>query len=113
MNITTISDRIRQMAQTDPDRLCIVTDTQELTYGQIWQESLHYAAALRSMGLKKGERVMVRCTQDAFFLIMDFACTLAGIVFVPFENEASAERIMDIAAETEPSLCVGKIFRRR
>ena len=108
MNIVTIADKIRERALGDPDRLCIVTETDAMTYAQVWQESLRHAGALSALGLKKGDRVMVRCTQDAFFLIMDFACQLSGIVFVPFENEASAERIMDIAAETAPSLCIGE-----
>ena len=55
MNITTIADKIRERALGDPDRLCIVTETDAMTYAQVWQESLRNAGALSALGLKKGD----------------------------------------------------------
>jgi len=43
----------------------------------------------RGMGIKKGDCVMVECTQDAAFLICDFACEICGAFFAPVEHRSS------------------------
>ena len=104
----TIAGIVLEYAKADPGRLCVVDEKRTWTYGEIAGAVRRTAEGLVKRGLKKGDRVLVKCMQDAPYLITDFACVMAGMVFVPLEKEASLERALDIEGETEASLYVGE-----
>ena len=104
----TIAGLVLARAKADPDRLCVVDETRTWTYGEVAKAARQTAAGLVKKGLQKGDRVLVKCMQDAPYLITDFACVMSGMVFVPLEKEASLDRALDIEGETEASLYVGE-----
>lgn len=94
---------LAQHAETEPNNL-FVTDSYgfEYTYSEAWRCVRRFAYFLKfSAGVKSGEKVMVECNQDAFFILIDLACNLIGVVFVPVENGASSDRKKSIFEETE------------
>ncbi len=79
----------------------------EYTYSGAWT----LAKALKEVltvhfRLNTGDKLMAECNQTVPYLILDLACELAGIVFIPVENQASFERKTTIAKETESTLWV-------
>ena len=87
-------------ASENPERMCIIDEQCALTYKEVCGRTMAVAEYLRGMGAKKGDMVIVECTQDARFLIADLALEIMGAVFVPVEMNVSSERLESIKTET-------------
>lgn len=101
-----IIEILKQTADTDGERLCVVDWQGEHTYKRIWDNIVNVAWNLKGLGVQARDCIMVECTQDARFLVCDFACNLLGAYFVPIEHKAALERVRDIESETEAKLFI-------
>lgn len=101
-----IVEAAAEHAGRTPDKLCVADGVRALTYAEVWDRVKKAAWQLKKMGIKKGDRVMVECTQDAGFLICDLSCELCGAVFVPVEHRAAVERVKDILQDTGAGLFI-------
>lgn len=91
-------------AASQPGALFCADPQRSHTYGQAWSWARRIASALIARGLKAGDLMVVECTQDTRFLLVDMGAELAGVVFVPFERRAAQARVDDICGEVEPAL---------
>ena len=79
---------LRDRAQAQPDAIayCFFQGPslvpEDLTFQQVWQQAAALAAVLQSRGLA-GERVLLTCKSQRYFVIAFFACLMAGAVAVP------------------------------
>lgn len=101
-----IVEIVADYAAKKADHLCVVDGLGENTYGQVWTTTKEIAKKLTELNIRKGDCVMVECTQDARFLVCDFACQLLGVIFVPIDSKASLERVTMVAEETEAKLFI-------
>lgn len=101
-----ILEIIADNAVNYPDRLCVVDGRGEFTYAEIWHAALRAAYVLHVHGVHKDHCVLVECTQDADYIICDFACNLLGAYFVPVEHKASAANVKAIYEETDAVLLI-------
>ena len=101
-----ILEIIAENAAKFPERLCVVDARGEYTYADIWHASKCAAKELKKVGVKKQDCVLVECTQNADYIICDFACNLLGAYFVPVEHKASASNVQAIYEETEAVLLI-------
>lgn len=90
-----------QNAEQKPDALCLADRHNRLTYRTYRARILGIANALAARGLTKGDRVIVRCTQDADFLALLHGVQLAGGVAVPMEKGCGEARLEQTAAQTD------------
>ncbi len=78
-------------------------DTRVLTYGELHRETCRFANVLRSLGVKKGERVVIYMPMIPEIAIAMLACTRIGaphsVVFGGFSAEALRDRIIDTGAK--------------
>lgn len=102
----TILEIIAENAVNYPDRLCVVDGRGEYTYADIWHAAKCAAYELKAFGVKKADCVLVECTQNADYIICDFACNILGAYFVPVEHKASAANVQAIYEETEAVLLI-------
>lgn len=91
-------------AQKHPKRWCIIDGKGAYSYAEICSAVKRAAYELQNAGVKKEDRVLAECTQNADYLICDFACNLLGAYFVPVEHKASASNVQNIYEETEAVL---------
>lgn len=101
-----IVEVVANHAAKSPEKLCIADLSGAYTYKAVWEQIKAAAQTLKKMGIKKNDCVMVECTQDATFLICDFACEMCGAIFVPVEHRASDKRIESIIYETDAVLLI-------
>lgn len=101
-----ILEIILNNAEEFPERLCLVDGSGEYSYADIWAASKRAAARLLQHGVKKGDCVLVECTQDANYFICDFACNLVGAYFVPLEHKAAPARVQAMQEETDAVLLI-------
>jgi acetyl-CoA synthetase len=78
-------------------------DTRTLTYGELHREVCKFANVLKSLGVKKGDRVIVYMPMIPEIAIAMLACTRIGaphsVVFGGFSAEALRDRIIDAGAK--------------
>lgn len=101
-----IVEILAEHAEQSPDKICVADLAGECTYAEMWEQVKKVAWELGAMEIKKGDCVMVECTQDAGFLICGMACELCGAVFVPVEHRVSEERAKNILQDTEAELFI-------
>jgi acetyl-CoA synthetase len=74
-------------------------DTRTFSYYRLWQEVNKFANVLRSMGVKKGDRVTIYMGRVPELIIAMFACAKIGavhsVVYGGFSEQALADRIED------------------
>ncbi len=74
-------------------------DTVTMSYWRLWQEVNKFANVLRSMGVKKGDRVTIYMGRIPEIIIAMLACAKIGaphsVVYGGFSEQALADRIAD------------------
>ena len=65
-----------------PERNAIVDKQGPHTYAQLWEEIAQCAEVLKELGVKKGDRVVMECSQDALFLSVNLSCQLLEAMLV-------------------------------
>ena len=109
MNIyPSVVENIARNAAAAPDRLALADSGTSYSYGQLWSRICALSAALGERGASKGSCIVIECTQNADYMICEFAIQLTGGIFVPLEKNASADRAREIIADTEAVIHIGK-----
>src|SRR5258708_6078483 len=70
-------------ARMTPDRIAVVHDGRDWTYGQLHERTTRLAHALGALGIVQGDRVAYVGPNHPSFLETMFATTMLGAVFVP------------------------------
>lgn len=93
-------DFIKDCAADQPDRLFAADVSGAVTYGEAWETVVRGAARFKERGIRMGERILIDCTQDRFFLLAVLSCQMAGAVSVPLEAEISEDKYERIRTDT-------------
>lgn len=100
---TVLSAFERQVA-ANPSRLAVVEGTQYLTYAQLDEYSTHVAAYMQSVGLGRGDLVLVQTERSARLLIALLAVVKTGAAFVPLDRNLPHNRKDYIARQCRARL---------
>ena len=65
--------------------------TESFTYGEVLNLALRFAGKLESLGIGKGDRVMLWGANCAEWVAGFFGCALRGVIVVPMDDGASAD----------------------
>ncbi|MFF8610483.1 long-chain fatty acid--CoA ligase [Streptomyces sp. NPDC015346] len=77
-------------ARKTPDRIAVVHEEREWTYGELYARVLRLAHALRALGVERGDRVAYLGPNHPAFLETLFASGALGAVFVPLNTRLTA-----------------------
>jgi fatty-acyl-CoA synthase len=81
------------------DQVCATCREVSLSFDQLYDRSLKLAGALRSSGLREGDRVGVLLRNSLEYLEVMFGTTLAGLVVVPINRRLGASDVEFIARD--------------
>src|SRR5215467_2264605 len=93
--------------KTQPDKTAIVFEADDgkvtkITYKQLYHKVCQFANALKSLGVKQGDRVIIYMPMSIEVVIAMQACTRIGathsVVFGGFSAKSLQERIVDAGA---------------
>ncbi|HPT26886.1 MAG TPA: class I adenylate-forming enzyme family protein [Bryobacteraceae bacterium] len=88
-----------------PDRVALLGPEGQRTYGELLDGVLRLSAALRRMGLRKGDRVLAVGENSFFWVTCYLGALHAGAVWVPLATDSSPEHLQGISRRTQPVLC--------
>lgn len=97
----TLEDFLREHAQNRPDQCAIVCGSQQVSYGQLWNDILERAKQLKECGVEQHRPYVFRASQDADFVVTYCATHLLNAIAVPLEHSASDEVFNNIKSEVE------------
>ncbi len=93
--------------KTQPDKVAIIFEADDgqvtkVTYRQLYQRVCQFANALKSLGIEKGDRVIVYMPMSIEVVVAMQACARIGathsVVFGGFSAKSLHERIIDVGA---------------
>jgi long-chain acyl-CoA synthetase len=93
-----LSDYLRESAGRWPGRPALLFKGSTITYRGVEEQSNALGAALREMGVKRGDRVGICLPNCPQFLIAEFAAWKVGAIVCPF-NPTYSEREMEDALQ--------------
>ena len=99
---TDVIAKLKEMA-ADPDRVWI---TGGLTYAGLLAETGRLANALLSLGLRKGDRLLLQVEKCEAVLSLYLACLRAGVVFLPVNPGYTVAETAHFLTDAEPALAV-------
>ena len=103
-----IVECIAKHAYTQPDKLCLADSKKALTYAEIWSNIYGLSQHFTESGIKKGDCIVIECTQNVDYMICEFAIQLSGAVFVPLEKNAALSRVEEITSDVDCKLYIGR-----
>jgi long-chain acyl-CoA synthetase len=94
-----LTDYLRESAGRWPDSPALLFKGSTITYRKVEEQSNALGAALREMGVRRGDRVGICLPNCPQFLIAEFAAWKVGAIVCPF-NPTYTEREMEDALRT-------------
>ena len=79
---------------------------QRWTYSQIWEDTGRVASLLRSRGVKKGDRVLLRGPNCPQWILAFFGCLRGGAIVVPLDVRGGDDFVDGVISKTDPTLAI-------
>lgn len=107
-------EMLAQRAAEHPDKIYLRQprngEYHPFTWSQVYQQARCMATGLVSLGLERGDRVVIFSENCAEWFIADFAIQIAGLISVPIYSTASEPTIRYIVEHAEAkAVVVGKL----
>ncbi|MCZ8521907.1 MULTISPECIES: non-ribosomal peptide synthetase [Paenibacillus] len=100
----TFSELFEEQAARTPDRLAVVYEKSELTYGELNGRANQLARTLRGRGVGPGRLVGILADRSVDLLVAVMAVWKAGGAYVPVDPDYPAERIRLMLEDSEASV---------
>ena len=106
----TIEQQIWGNVRSNPDKIALVQGDKQITYAQLWDDSLRMAYAFcMSYGVKKGDRILLGAAGSVEFVYAYLGAHIAGAICVPIDPDTNAARFRLIKGATLPKLVAGQL----
>ncbi len=102
----TIGALLERACTAAPHATFLVTETASYSYHQVSARTESTAAALAAAGVGRGERVVVKLTNSAEFLILFFATARLGAIFAPVNPACTPPELAGIVRQSKARLVV-------
>lgn len=108
----TIEEQIYQNSFQQPDKVALITTTEQVTYSQLWERCLLSATNVkRKYGLKQGDRIILSASANIEFIYAYFGIHIAGGVCVPIDTDTNESRFNLIKQSTKPVCTMGALHK--
>ncbi|HEY0055307.1 MAG TPA: amino acid adenylation domain-containing protein, partial [Pedobacter sp.] len=108
----TLIDLIEQQVEKTPQKIAVLTEGAQITYGELNERSNQLAHYLQSKGVKQEALVPVCIERNINMLIAILGILKAGAAYVPVDPEYPKERIDYTLEDTDASFIVSSTLSR-
>lgn len=106
LKTNSIFEAILKTAEKNPNKLCVADNQNEYSYSDFVKLCKTKAKTFDSLGIKKGDCVVVEAIQRGEYLAIEFALQIIGAIFVPLENRCTAEKMCSIVDRCNAKMLV-------
>src|SRR5690606_15632296 len=92
-------------SQQIPDKPCYLVDDRVYSFAEVNRTVNRYAAGLASLGVQKGDRVVIFMRSCVEFIMMAFAANKLGAIWVPINGDYKGSWLADAIRDSK-----GKVF---
>ena len=103
---TNVVETIYEVAQRQPGAVAVSSGTTELTYGDLVARAERAAAAMRSRGIGRGDRVALVMSRSPDFFVAMLGALISGACYVPIDPEYPPGRIRELLARGRAAIAV-------
>ncbi|MGB9591480.1 MAG: class I adenylate-forming enzyme family protein, partial [Candidatus Kryptoniota bacterium] len=89
-----------------PGKIAISFYGRDISYGELWESILKIASALRKIGIKEGDRVVLFMQNCPQFVISFFAVLHIGAIAVPVNPMLKQVELRSLLHDCEPTLII-------
>lgn len=93
-------------SQQIPDSPCYLVDEKKYSFAEVNSKVNRYAAGLASLGIKKGDRVVIFMRSSVEFIFMAFAANKLGAIWVPINGDYKGNWLADAISESKGTVLV-------
>ena len=104
----TILEAIRKHAEDMPEKVAIIEDNKEISYGYLWDKVARAATFYGSIG-KKGDRIILAANKSVDFVYSYFGAQLAGLITVTVDSAVNSKRLNRIVESSKQIGIFGKL----
>ena len=92
-----IVEYVAKKAGEMPEKIAVIVDDVETTYGQLYRMCQKYAEILKKSGVSHGDVIVTRASQDLAYVVIYLSIHLAGGVVCSVENNVFSNILLEIA----------------
>lgn len=96
-------------SETNPSKVALIDKEREVTYLELQMSILSASSFLRSLGLRKGDRILLSSSKEIDFVSIYLAAHLIGIVNVVVDPKLSKDHLEYIVGLVNPKYIFGII----
>lgn len=101
-----ISLCLDRWAETQPNKPAVISEGNTITYRELYEKSLAFAAALRRRGLREKDTAVLFMGSGIPYTVCFFACIALGLTVVPVNDTCRSEELRQVLALVRPKLAV-------
>jgi acyl-CoA synthetase (AMP-forming)/AMP-acid ligase II len=108
-----VADHLRRATRMYAANVAAVCGAEQRTYAELGERSNRLANALRALGLRSGDRVVVLLENSIRYLEVDFALAKAGLVRVALNPRITAAELAYVLRDAAPAaIVIGSNYKR-
>ena len=104
----TVVHALKSHAMDYPERMAVWAENEGLNYKELYQLACGFSKYLISIGLHRGDCVLMHTEQSLWYVVALYGTHMAGGIFAPLEKDASKESISDYISLTGASIIISK-----
>ncbi len=89
-----------------PNHVAVITGKEQFTYQELWEHSGRAALYLQQMGVRAGDRVVLRLSNSWSFVVWLFGCMRAGILVVPTNYRFSHTEFLPLSTLLDSTVTI-------
>lgn len=104
-----IVEAVAKWAAQRPEKVAIIAEGQQITYEELWKEVRGFAAYLRSAGMNKDDRVVVKAKHTTWYAVACLGIHLVGCTFIPVEKLIGIKGLKSIAQRLSAAMVISDV----
>ena len=101
-----VASILAETAHRSPESVALIFDGTEISYGDLWEQTLHYAGALRDRGIGPDDRVALMIPNVPDFPRVYYGALALGATVVPIHALLKAEEIAYVLQDSGAALLI-------
>ena len=110
MDAKSLGDMLRRTANRLPDKVAMLTPGttgfEEIRYRELIDKIRAYAGAIRSLGIERGNKVVILSENCVEWALADWACLTLGLTVVPIYPTLPADQVAYMTKDCEAKLVI-------